>query len=92
MLVRRRKTGRAAGLRGGVGAATAVPVPVLAATRAGGGGRGAVRPLPPFWLPLPGAAAAAALQYYLVPPRATRALRSAESRRERVVQIFIGER
>lgn len=68
----------AAGVRGRAGAAAAVPVAVLAAARVRGGGRGAVRALPPLRLPLP-RAPSAALQYYLVPPRAARALRSAES-------------
>lgn len=62
----------AAGVRGRAGRAAAVPVPVLAAAGLRGGGAGAVRALPPVRLPLPGASAAA-LQYYLVPPRAARA-------------------
>lgn len=68
----------AAGVRGRAGAASAVPVAVLAPARMRGGGRGTVRALPPLRLPLP-RAPSAALQYYLVPPRAARALRSAES-------------
>lgn len=70
----------AAGVRGRAGCAAAVPVAVLAAAGLRGGGGGAVRALSPLRLPLPGASAAA-LQYYLVPPRAAaaRALRSAES-------------
>lgn len=68
----------AAGVRGRAVGAAAVPVAVLAAAGLRGGGGGAVRALPPLRLPLPGASAAA-LQYYLVPPRAARALRSAES-------------
>lgn len=68
----------AAGVRGCAGGAAAVSVPVLAAARVRGCGTGAVRALPPVRLPLPGASAEA-LQYYLVPPRAARALRSAES-------------
>lgn len=69
-----------AGVRGRAVAAAAVPVAVLAAARVCGGGRGGVRAMPPLRLPVPGAPAAA-LQYYLVPPRAARAraLRSAES-------------
>lgn len=59
----------AAGVRGRAVAGAAVPVAVLAAARVRRGGAGAVRALPPLRLPLP-RASAAALQYYLVPPRA----------------------
>lgn len=61
----------AAGVRGRAGGAAAVPVAVLAAARVRGGGGGGVRALPPLRLPLP-RASAAALQYYLVPPRRPR--------------------
>lgn len=72
----------AAGVRGRAVGGAAVPVAVLAAARLRGGGPGAVRALPPLRLPLP-RASAAALQYYLVPPRAARALRSASPRARR---------
>lgn len=78
LLVRRCANSHAARLRGRAGAATALSVPLLAPARVSSGRRRSLRSVPPLRLPMSGASATA-LQYYLVPPHAARALRGTES-------------